>query len=74
MDANQHSLKTLGWKHFFQRQLTDEDEGCIAARVGSDHGSEVVCLTAGGDLALPRGLLSRCGDLAVGEVALGARS
>lgn len=44
----------LGWKPFFQQQLTlDEYESCVVARVTAHHRSGYVLATAAGDTTLP---------------------
>ena len=62
------ALRALGWKNCFEQQLSPaEVEDCIPVRVGAHFGSQVLCLGAGEDVALPMGQIARCGEVAVGD-------
>ncbi len=60
-------LRSLGWKPCFRSQLTDDDSGCLIARVAAHFGSQVRCLSESGELDVPTSLLEPCGEIAVGD-------
>ena len=65
---NSQPLHALGWKPCFEQQLSiSEENDQIAVRVGAHLGSQILCLTASGEIALPVGLVEACGELAVGD-------
>ncbi len=64
--TNQHSLSKLGWKHFFQQQLTLEEwEAFTIARVVGLERSVVHLLTPDGKQVLP--IIPSMPDIAVGD-------
>ena len=65
---NSQPLRTLGWKPCFEQQLSIAAENDpTAVRVGAHLGSQILCLTASGEITLPIGLVESCGELAVGD-------
>ena len=68
---NPEKLRPIGWKPFFQQQVTFEEmAGGVAARVSAHHGSHVLLLGEDGEFSVPVQLVeSRTspGDLAVGD-------
>ena len=66
MDHQQ--LRTIGWKPFFQRQLSsDELEATVVARVAAHHGSQVLLLGEAGEFSIPTQLAEAAGEIAVGD-------
>ena len=64
--TNQYSLSQLGWKHFFQQQLTLEEwENFIIARVVGVERSQVVMLSTDGKQNLS--IIPRMPEIAVGD-------
>lgn len=65
---NVDKLRSLGWKPFFQQQLTfDETQENVIARVSAHHGSQVLLLGEGGEFSVPVQLTASVGELAVGD-------
>ena len=65
------SLMLLGWKPFFENQLSAfENAHSIPARIGAHFGSRLLLLLSQGDLELPIQLASREVGLAVGDWVL----
>ncbi|TWU20888.1 ribosome small subunit-dependent GTPase A [Bythopirellula polymerisocia] len=61
-------LKEIGWKPCFERQLsTDESNEMLVVRVAAHFGSTILCMAANEEFSLPTGLISPCGDIAVGD-------
>ncbi len=65
---DQAALRNLGWKPFFQQQLTPQDmqDGSLA-RVSAHHGSQILLADETGEFAVPSQLAKAGGDLAVGD-------
>ena len=67
--SHSYSLSQLGWKPFFQQQLTlDELDSHIVSRVVAQHRSSIELLTEQGKLSLP--FISSMPDLTVGDWVL----
>ena len=61
-------LRVVGWKAFFQQQLSPEElSGSLIARVSAHHGSQVMLLGEDGECALSAQLLKSVGDIAIGD-------
>lgn len=66
MDYRQ--LRAIGWKPFFEQQVSPELLGSvIVARVSAHHGSQVLLLGAAGEFRIPVQLAESAGDIAVGD-------
>lgn len=65
---DQHKLRRIGWKAFFEEQL---EPGALAAavvaRVSSHLGSEVLLLGEAGEIRVPVQLAESAGEIAVGD-------
>lgn len=61
-------LRTIGWKPFFEQQLTSELlVGTVIARVSAHYGSQVLMLAADGEFRIPTQLAEAAGEIAVGD-------
>jgi ribosome biogenesis GTPase len=66
MDNRQ--LRAIGWKPFFEQQLSPERPGTVVvARVSAHFGSQVLLLGAAGEFRVPAQLAESAGDIAVGD-------
>ena len=64
----QHSLPSLGWKPYFERQVDDDDAGStIVARVSAHNRSQVLMLGEAGEFQIPVQLAESAGPIAVGD-------
>lgn len=64
------TLRELGWRPFFEQQLTDETGDWLPARVSAHFGSQLMILTESGEVPVPRQLTESCGPVAVGDWVL----
>jgi ribosome biogenesis GTPase / thiamine phosphate phosphatase len=65
---NTQSLRAIGWKPFFEQQLSPElfADG-VLARVSAHYGSQVLMLGAAGEFRIPTQLAESAGEIAVGD-------
>ena len=62
------SLQQIGWKPFFEQQLTVElQQDPVVARVSAHHGSQVLLLGEAGEFPIPVQLAESAGEVAVGD-------
>jgi ribosome biogenesis GTPase / thiamine phosphate phosphatase len=63
-----HQLRAIGWKPYFEQQVAPEVLGTvIVARVSAHYGSQVLLLGAAGEFRIPVQLAESAGDIAVGD-------
>lgn len=63
-----HSLRAIGWKPFFEQQVSPEVLGsAVIARVSAHFGSQVLMLGADGEFRIPVQLAESAGEVAVGD-------
>ena len=66
MDTEQ--LRPLGWKPFFQQQVSSEDEEeCCVARISAHFGSHILLIGEAGEFQIPTQIAESAGDIAVGD-------
>lgn len=66
MDNEQ--LRALGWKQFFEQQVSAEAAGTlVVARVSAHFGSQVLLVGAAGEFRIPAQLAESAGEIAVGD-------
>ncbi len=69
---NNHRLRTIGWKPFFEQQLAPNELGnAVVARVSAHYGSQVLMLGAGGEFRIPTQLAQFSRETAGGDIAVG---
>jgi len=65
---NLEKLLAIGWKPFFQQQVTStESSETMIARVSAHYGSQVLVLGESGELRIPTQLAESAGEIAVGD-------
>ncbi len=63
-----HTLATIGWKPWFEDQLTSTDlTGKLIARVSAHHGIAVLMMGDAGEFSVPIRLAESAGSIAVGD-------
>jgi ribosome biogenesis GTPase / thiamine phosphate phosphatase len=63
-----HQLRAIGWKPFFEQQVSPEVmKTAIVARVSAHFGSQVLLLGAAGEFRIPAQLAESASDIAVGD-------
>src|SRR5262245_7431736 len=66
MDSQQ--LRALGWKPFFEQQISAELLGAVVlARVSAHFGSQVLLVGADGEIRVPAQVAESAGEIAVGD-------
>ena len=51
---NDHDLRTIGWKPFFQQQVDQEQHSnVVVARVSAHHGSQILLIGTEGEFSIP---------------------
>ncbi len=63
-----HRLRAIGWKPFFELQVPPAASGTVVvARVSAHYGSQVLLLGAAGEFRIPAQLAESAGEIAVGD-------
>ena len=63
-----HQLRAIGWKPFFEQQVSPEVLGTVVvARVSAHFGSQVLLVGAAGEFRIPVQLAESAGEIAVGD-------
>ena len=67
-EMDNHQLRAIGWKPFFEQQVSpDVLETVVIARVSAHFGSQVLLLGAAGEFRIPAQLAESTGEIAVGD-------
>lgn len=63
-----HALNAIGWKPFFERQVSAETlENAVVARVSAHYRSQVLLVGEAGEFRIPVQLAESAGEIAVGD-------